>query len=167
MSALASEMPNADEARIHLESESPAIEAWAARHGWEVTVDLEELTLMAVTSHPALPDVRVRFRADLSNYPLHPPRWKCIDENGGTPDSAFPTPGVVTNGPLSSIFHGSKIICAPWSADAYAENGGPHNDWVSMNNWKDVLPPTSQAHTIADMLSALELHLKASPGMFT
>jgi hypothetical protein len=166
MSALASEMPNADEVRIHLESESPAIEAWAARHGWEVSVDLEGLTLLALTSHPALPDVKVRFRADLSNYPRHPPRWECIDEKGATPGSAFPTPWVVANGQPSSIFHSNRFICAPWSADAYAENGGPHNDWVSMINWRDVPSPTSQAHTIADMLSALELHLQASPGMF-
>lgn len=158
-------MSFADEARIHLESESPAIRAWAARHGWAVTIDLDNLTVIAAAQHPALPNVSVRFRADVSNYRPHPPTWKCIDENGETPSSAFPAPGVIVNGPPGSIFHGNRFICAPWSADAYAENGGPHNDWISMSNWLSVPPPTSQAHTIPDMLSALDLHLKASPGM--
>lgn len=157
-------MPIADEAGIHLESESPAIEAWAARHGWAVTIDLNNLIVIAVAQHPALPNISVRFRADLSSYRVHPPTWKCIDDNGDTPRNAFPAPGVVPNGLAGSIFHNNGFICAPWSADAYVENGGPHSDWISKSNWLSVPPPTSQAHTIPDMLSVLDLHLKASPG---
>jgi hypothetical protein len=160
----ASEMSIADEARCHLEIESPAIEAWTARHGWAVTIDLENLIVIAVVQHPALPNVSVRFRAELPNYRIHPPLWKCIDEDGETAGSAFPAPGVIANG-TSSIFHPIGFICAPWNAGAYAEHGGLHTDWGSMNNWLSVLPPISQAHTIPDMLAVLDLHLKASPGM--
>lgn len=157
-------MSTADEARCHLEIESPAIEKWAARRGWAVTIDLENLIIIAVVQHPALPKVSVRFRAELPNYRMQPPQWRCIDEKGGTASSAFPAPGLIANG-ASSIFHSSGFICASWNAVAYAENGGVHTDWGAMNNWLSVPPPISQAHTIPDMLAVLDLHLQASPGM--
>lgn len=161
----ASEMSMSDEARIHLELEMPGIEAWAARHGWKAAIDLDELTVRAEAPHPNATNTSVQFIGEFSNYRQHPPTWKCLVIEGGSPSSAFPAAGVISNGPPSSIFHGSKIICAPWSAGAYAEKGGPHGDWISLNNWLSVLPPHSQAHSIADMLSAFELHLSASPGL--
>lgn len=165
MSGPGSEVANAAEARITLESEAQTITAWAERRGWDVTIDLEALTILAIAAHPALPDIKVRFRADVSNYRTHPPTWRCVDEFGESPNSAFPTPGPVTNGPASSVFHPGAFICAPWSALAYSENAGPHGDWGALSNWLNAPASNSQAQTIADMLSTLALHLDASPGM--
>ena len=103
----------------------------------------------------------VVFHADLTGYPAHPPAWWC----GSSPAerSGYPAPGT-TPGVSGSVFHNQPCICAPWNRLAYAENSGPHNDWT-LGAWKTSGTQYTQAHTVADMLSTLRLHLQHSPGM--
>jgi hypothetical protein len=55
------------------------------------------------------------------------------------------------------------MLCAPWNRLAYAEEGGPHGDWGSALGWLNTRSYT-QAQTVADMLAAVESHLRSSPG---
>lgn len=152
--------------RTILKSETPSISKWAAENSWKVEVNLDELSLEATTVHPNLSGVQVRFHADLSGYPALPPLWRCRNETGDSPREAYPSGGgSIPNGPTGSIFHNQPVICAPWNRLAYVELSGPHQDWIDSSHWKVVAPSYTQAHTIADMLATLQLHLCASPGM--
>jgi hypothetical protein len=78
----------------------------------------------------------------------------------------YPAPGsTLANGPAGSIFHPALAICSPWNRLAYRTHGGVHENWPSTTDWKRTATEYTQAHTIADMLSALHLHLRSSPGM--
>jgi hypothetical protein len=143
--------------------ETAAVTSWAARRGWTVQVDVDALTLTAVTTHPAC-GVTLTFRAALDGYPALPPAWTCHNAAGESPRSAYPAAGS-RPGVSSSIFHANPVICAPWNRLAYAEHSGPHGDWGGQTNWKDVDTNFTRAQTLADMLAALHLHLSASPGM--
>jgi hypothetical protein len=74
--------------------------------------------------------------------------------------------GPVANGPNGSIFQPNPTICAPWNRLAYQAHNGIHaTDWTSTADWKTTATDYTQAHTIADMLDTLRVHLRASPGM--
>jgi hypothetical protein len=146
-----------------LSDEQPAIAAWAERHGWTLTIDPNEATVTATTTHPRT-EQAVIFHADLSGYPAIPPAWTCRDNQGNSPAAAYPLPGTSSALP-TSIFHTQPVICAPWNRLAYATHGGPHGDWTAVTSWKTAAGEATQAHTIADMLSALRLHLSVSPGL--
>lgn len=153
------------EAIAILRSEAGAVETWAVRRGWNVLIDYDALSLLAVTSHPLQPDLKITFKADVSKYRANPPTWTCLDGAGQSTRTAYPAGGSIPNGPQSSIFHPGAFLCAPWSALAYKENAGPHSDWGPLFNWLNAPPPSSQAHTLADMLATIALHLEGSPGM--
>jgi hypothetical protein len=139
------------------------ITAWAARCGWDVTLDTAELTLIAVTSHPKI-DATVTFHAELDQFPGIPPAWTCRTPDGQNIKSAYPAAGVAPGIP-SSIFHPNGLICAHWNRFAYQGHGGPHNDWGELADWKTAGPGTAHADTLPDMLALLRLHLTYSPGM--
>jgi hypothetical protein len=155
-------MARATVTRAVLAAETAAITTWAARHGWDVRIDEDGLTLEAGTVHPAS-QATIVFHADLDGYPALPPAWTCRDSAGEVTPSAFPLPGT-RPGVSGSIFHPGLVICAPWNRLAYATHGGPHNDWGDLTGWKTVSGGHSQAHTLPDMLTALALHLSVSPG---
>ncbi|SDL17403.1 hypothetical protein SAMN05428985_110188 [Nocardioides sp. YR527] len=155
-----------------LADELPAITAWAERHGWEFNYDSITLRGRAVVEHPRVADLRVVFWFDASGYPnRQPPAWWCggdgatiCTERAGYPrPSPTPPPGP----PHGSIFHTNPVICAPWNRLAYSIHGGPHADWPALAAWRTCGVGYTQAHTIADMLSALEIHLARSDGMQT
>lgn len=149
--------------RAVMVSETLAITAWAERHRWTVCVDPDNQTLTAETRHPVT-DTQVRFQADLTDYPAFPPAWTCRDDQGANPRSAFPLAGT---GPMiaGSVFHSNLVICAPWNRLAYSEHSGPHGDWGGPVQWKTAASAYTRAHTLADMLNTLRLHLAVSPGM--
>lgn len=155
-------MATATITRAVLAAETPAATAWANRHGWNIHTDATGPTLDASTAHPVTGTLIV-FHADLSGYPTIPPAWTCQDAQGSAKPSVFPLPGSRPGLP-GSIFHPQLVICAPWNRLAYAAHGGPHTDWVDLRGWKTVPGNPTQAHTLADMLATLALHLAASPG---
>lgn len=142
-----------------------AITAWANRHHWDVALDLESLRLIAATPHPVTGD-EIEFHGDFEGYPAQAPAWWC----GSSPSDKTGYPGPATSpvaGLQGSIFHSNPCICAPWNRLAYAAHGGPHGDWGTTTDWKQAGAGYTQAHTIPDMLGALRLHLRHSPGMQT
>jgi hypothetical protein len=143
-------------------AETPAIMAWATRSTWEVDLDLGALVLNAGTVHPVA-RTNVVFHAELEEYPVLPPAWTCRDADGAIAPSVFPLAGS-RPGVSGSIFHGNKLICAPWNRLAYAVHGGPHSDWTELTVWKTIPGNVTQAHTLADMLATISIHLAASPG---
>lgn len=145
-------------------SELSAITAWAGRNThWSVSADIEALQLTAETLHPVT-EAKLRIIADLDGYPGIPPRWQFVDPSTGEPTpQAFPLGGAIP-GISGSIFHGNRVICAPWSRLAYAEFNGPHGDWGPLTNWKSAAPTYTKADTLADMLDQIALHLSVSPG---
>ena len=144
--------------RAAVEAELPAVEAWAARHGWVIAHDLDGLRLRAATYHRPVRRL-VEVIGDVTGYPAVPPAWYFVaigtDE---TTKPHFPAPGP------TSIFHSNPVICAPWNRLAYTEHGGPHSDWSGPAAWLQVRNQTT-AHRLADMLAVIDANLRASPGM--
>ncbi len=145
-------------ARASVEGELDAALAWAGRHQWTVTWTPEDLTLRADTYHRPV-GRQVEVVATCDGYRALPPLWRFVrpGTNEAEPD-CHPSAGP------ASIFHGSAIICAPWSRLAYAELGGPHGDWSGPAAWLQV-PTGAIAHHLADMLALIDAHLRASPGL--
>jgi hypothetical protein len=166
-----------------IESEMDAISAWADRWGWDVRYDHAAQRGVAVATHPAV-EAKVAFYFDTEGYPEVPPAWWCGPVVTGEPEAEdgaartqdllslaavaghYPSPAsepIV--GLTGSIFHPQPVMCAPWNRLAYGHYGGPHQDWGAMTGWKNAGGDYTQAHSIADMLSTLRLHLRYSPGM--
>lgn len=163
MSAAASELLPRLVTQAQLETERSAILAWATKRGWRVEISPAGRVIRAGTTHPAA-RLALTAVADCAWYPSAAPAWRFMDAGGDSPRSAYPAPGGVP-GITGSIFHPNGLICAPWNRLAYSELGGVHNDWGGIANWKTAARGYTQAHTIADMLQTLMIHLMASPGM--
>lgn len=147
--------------RAAVVAEAPAVRAWAARKGWNLTINLRDLRLTARTHHPG-DGGELILRADLIDYRLLPPAWMFVDARGNDRvPSAWPSAGPVLGG--SSIFHSVGVMCAPFNRLAYADHAGPHPDWGTASNWLNVAQG-ARAHTLADMLQVIRLHLVSSPG---
>jgi len=150
--------------RAIIQNEWPGAQAWAERNGWTVDLDLDELRLRASTEHPAVRRP-VEFVAYLGGYRALPPAWHVVvpgtDRDAGKDD--FPQPG----GPGPSIFHGNLVLCAPWNRLAYksVNPNGPHDDWGGPEGWLSVSGEHTRAHTLGDMLAAIDVFLQSSPGM--
>jgi hypothetical protein len=153
-------------ARVVIEAEMVAVVGWAARSGWEVRIDIDDAVegpvLQARTVHPVT-GAPIVFHAALQDYPVLPPAWTCRDPEGVVTAAAFPRAGT-RPGLSGSIFHGALVICAPWNRLAYGARGGPHGDWTDLTAWKTIGGGVTQAHTLADMLASIAVHLSASPG---
>lgn len=150
--------------RSVVQTEMAAVTAWVARHpGWAARFDPDRLQLVVDAVHPAA-GTSIRVTADLTGYRAVPPAWRFTDPTGGDGAGPFPTPGTSSIVP-GSIFHDHKVICAPWNRLAFAEHGGPHQDWGALTNWVTAASGSTRAETLADMLSQVALHLSLSPGM--
>lgn len=158
-----------------MEEELPSISAWADRHDWTVAYDPMCRTGTVTALHPVT-NATVTFHFNVDGYPAQAPAWWCgappdgREEGAGSAPvsthAAFPAPGSGPIGaPAGSIFHSQPVICAPWNRLAYQIHGGPHGDWGTPADWKKAGAGYTQAHTIADMLSSLQIHLQYSPGM--
>lgn len=150
--------------------ELPAITAWTARNGWDLTYNSESFTGRALVAHPHMDDQSVVFWFAVDGYPnLQPPAWWCGGDGTAVSvnkaDYPRPTAPPPPGPPNGSIFHGNPVICAPWNRLAYAAHGGPHPDWPTLAAWKTYGAGYTQAHTIPDMLSALSIHLDRCDGM--
>lgn len=152
-------------------AEMPAITAWAARNGWAADYDGAALKGCAVVQHPNVDGQVVKFWFDVEGYPnVQPPAWWCGGDGTAISTNKADYPRAPQNPPypaITSIFHANPVICAPWNRLACAVHGGPHTvaDWPNLAGWKTTAPEHTQAHTVADMLSSLDLHLHFSDGM--
>jgi hypothetical protein len=103
------------------------------------------------------------LNVDFAGYRTVPPLWRCVDPRTSAAIGAAaypkPSPG------QSSIFHGNGLICAPWNRGAYAENGGPHQDWNGATNWARV-PNYTVALTIGEMVDVLYRQTRAARGRY-
>lgn len=141
-----------------------AVAAWSSRHaGWQVDLDEVEMRLLVTTSHPVT-GAQLCIVADLNGYPAVPPAWRLGSGPDGSEFDGFPQAGSAVAG-AGSIFHPNRVVCAPWNRQAYSEKGGPHGDWGALTNWRNAGPGSTKADTLADMLSQLQIHLSASPGI--
>ena len=151
--------------RAVVAGELAAVLAWTARRpGWTAEFDDDALVLRIGAIHPAA-ELLLWIEADLHGYRAVPPAWRFLgpaDQPEGT--APFPQPGTH---PLiqGSIFHTNRVICAPWNRLAFQENGGPHGDWGALTEWTNAAAGYTKAGTLADMLSQIQLHLSASPGV--
>lgn len=149
--------------RAIIEHEFQAVQAWANRHGWTVTLDLEDLVLTVDTVHPA-DDGPLRLIAELESYKAIPPAWEFVDPRTGEASKrVYPAPGKLP-GVASSIFHGQPCLCAPFNRLAFKANEGPHTDWGEPTDWLDVDQTKVRATDLGSMLQVIKLHLSASPG---
>jgi hypothetical protein len=149
--------------------ELPAVLAWAAhRPGWTVQFDDPALHLNVNTVHPAC-GTALYIRADLRGYRAVPPGWRFLHPDlDAQPTATHPFPQAGQHLRIQgSIFHGNRVICAPWNRSAYKENGneGLHEDWGGLANWTNAAAGYTKADTLADMLDQIYQHLSASPGM--
>jgi hypothetical protein len=152
--------------RAQLEVEHPAITVWADQAGWRVDVEPASRLVMAYTGHPKS-GVAMRMQADCSGYPSIAPAWRFLNQAGESPKSAYPAPGQQPgiNGSIFIVNGNDGLVCSPWNRLAYKDYGGVHADWGALTAWKTAAAAYTQAHTIADMLQTLIVHLMPSPGM--
>ena len=149
--------------RASIESEWPGALAWATRHGWSLSLAASDLKMRAVTFHPA-GGQPLEFTAELDGYRALPPVWRVVGP--GTDIEAdranFPSPGA-----SASIFHPNLVLCAPWNRLAYksVDPRGPHEDWGGPEGWLTQGGTNTFAHTLGEMLSAIDVFLRHSPGM--
>lgn len=135
----------------------------AERHGWTLDIDAECRRLTASIDHPVAGVGLLQLEADLDGYRAVPPAWRFVDpETGHVTKRAFPKPGSGPHG-SGSIFHSKPVICAPFNRLAYQAHDGPHSDWSGPANWLNVTGHVV-AHTLGEMLSVINLHLRVSPG---
>lgn len=136
------------------------MQAYAARHGWQVTWRPDDLVIIAEGKHPA-DGSPACLHGDLAGYRAQPPAWRWTT---GEPHhtTVIAIPGQLPGG-ISSMFHDNGTICAPFNRLAYKEHNGPHNDWGGPLAWLSVRGQVS-ATVLGEMLAQIVLHLKYSPG---
>lgn len=163
-----------------VQEQMPSTQAWAVRSGWTVSYDPAASRGVACAVHQVMGQM-VAFFFDTTGYPAVPPAWWCGPVPARPTDTAwtsvevatvasvkshYPAAGTGGSGaPSGSIFHPQPVICAPWNRLAYGDDGGPHDDWGALTQWRNAGAGSTQAHTIPDMLNTLSLHLRFSPGM--
>ena len=152
------------QATLAQQDQIPAARAWAARHGLEFSYD-EDLLLVTLRldgpgSSANAPAEPYLITGEMVDFDVLPVLWRYVDPRTGVAVglSAYPRPAA------SSVLHSQGLICAPWSRPAYKSEGGPHDDWGPMTDWKRPRPPYTHAITIADMLDRLFRETKRSIG---
>lgn len=145
-----------------VESELVALQAYAARHGWKVTWQPEQLVVLLDGVHPADSSV-ARLRAGVDKYKMWPPAWRFLRTEAGREDEVrAPKAGTLPGG-VSSMFIDKGVICAPFNRLAYTGHGGPHGDWNGVEKWLEV-KGTVSATNLAEMFAQILAHLNHSPG---
>jgi hypothetical protein len=144
-----------------VEEELAAMRAYGGRHGWTVDWRPVVLVLLADGTHPDRSPVRLH--ADVAGYRAQPPAWRFIPPGSESPEPyRFPKSESLPGG-IGSIFHSSKVICAPFNRLAFKDHDGPHQDWGGPTAWLDVRGNV-RANALAQMLAIITAHLHHSPG---
>lgn len=149
-----------DISQVILTTELVEAELWARRHGWRLEVAAPKLVVRAHMPHPA-DDKPLLLHGEFDGYRVLPPAWLFLDPDTETPTPhAWPSAGPV--GDQASIFHSVGVLCAHFSRKAYTAEHGPH-DWGGLTHWTQVRDGI-HAETVAEMLAAIAVHLRYSPG---
>jgi len=142
-------------ATLQQSDQIPAALAWAKRLGLELQYDEDRLLLHLPLEAPgstpeALPEPYL-IRGEFEDFDVLPAVWRFVDPRSGdiVGLAGYPSPDG------SSVLHTNGLICAPWSRLAYKTEGGPHEDWGTLTDWKTPRPPYTHALTIPDMLDRL------------
>lgn len=154
-----------DDVLAYLEGddEIPGAIRWATYHDLEQTWDHQTLALTVRLKGGGERQELYLLEGKFEDYRAMPPTWRFLDPRTGSDigRAAFPAPGSF---PLGSVLHSTKaVICAPWNRLAYADRGGPHNNW-DVANWQTTAPQYTSAWTIPDMLARIRAEVIISPG---
>lgn len=145
-----------------VEDELAAADAYARRHGWSLTWRKDDLAVLLDGKHPADQSL-MRWHADVAGYRAVPPAWSCFQGDAqGAWKRRFPKGGALPGG-ISSIFHSSNVICAPFNRLAFKVHSGPHEDWGGPADWLNVRGKV-RATVLAEMIAQIIVHLTYSPG---
>ena len=146
-----------------VEEELPGIRCYAARHGWEVVWNPNEMTLRFLGEHPG-DNASICLIARPDGYRALPPAWTFEPPSGGEQGHPFfPRSGSGRAG-RGSVFHGTNVICAPFNRLAYKQHGGPHSNWGGPEAWLQVKGKIRET-TLAGMFASILGHLRDSTGM--
>lgn len=137
-----------------VESELPPLQGYCERHHWAMQWVPDELRLILERQHVGTGET-IRMIGEVDGYPAIPPSWRFDGPK-------FPKASSVAG--KSSIFHGNRVICAPFNRLAYEEHNGPHKDWA-LSRWREVRGDNVRATTLTEMLAIITAHLRYSPGM--
>jgi hypothetical protein len=143
-----------------LAEQFPPARRWGEENGWALDLDNSTLMLDCRGTHPANEEP-VRLLAGVDGYPALPPSWRFVDPVTGEPTAAT-TPDRGNRRGKSSIIYGVGVICAHFSRTAYGVASGPHADW-QISDWPNI-DGGVQAHSLAEMLAAIDYHLHWSKG---
>lgn len=153
--------------RALVDEELPPLIEWAESHGSEVEWNPDSLLIRVVLPQPVTGD-EYYLLGDLHGYRAVPPAWEFADSawetDGGKRN--YPAPAVLPFGG-SSIFHAQPVICAPFNRLAWKQNGGPHQNWGTPDQWLSLKENTVRAETLGDMVSVVARDLAYSPGRMT
>jgi hypothetical protein len=154
--------------RALVENELPGARAWADRRGIPpLAWNPETLELRAVLTQPGTAE-RFYLRGRFDDYSTLPPMWDFSDATyAAGPTAALyprPTRSPSPNGGSMFIqYNGHPLICAPFNRAAHVNAGGPHNQWT-LADWMRVGGEWVEAHTIGDMLAAIDWHFQLTTG---
>ena len=154
-------------ARANVETELGDARAWALRNNWTIDWSSDDLLLRAATYHRPVHRL-VELTADVTGYRGEPPAWRVVELGTNVPTVAHFPAATPAAGIPSSIFHSNKVICAPWNRLAYKEvdPNGPHDNWGGPTAWLQVTDGP-HATILAEMLSAIHIHLRQSSGFMS
>jgi hypothetical protein len=154
--------------RNRVEEELPAARGWAERHGCRLEYEEDGPTLRVELRGPG--DEPYLLEGRFEDYPTLPPAWRFLHPQSGErvgapayPQPANPHP----RGTALVIVSGVEgiVICAHFNRLAFAELGGPHNDWGPLANWRNPgTAPYTYAETIGDMIARIALEVRESAG---
>lgn len=123
--------------RAILEEELVAMAHLAASCSWQVTPNLDNLTI-TVRMKSAIDGEEYILEAKCDDYRELPPTFEFIHPQDGTRGTRHCYPSDQGG---SSYFHSSPCICIQWNRRAYGSLGGPHTEWT-MTSWAEGRPGT-------------------------
>jgi hypothetical protein len=131
-----------------LQEELGAMEPIASSYGWDVTTNLEALTV-TVTMRSVIDKEIYIVEACCDGYRAIPPYFEFIYPNSverGT-HRCYPAD--------DSYFHSTPCICVQWNRKAYKTEGGPHQDW-QISDWMAARPGTI---ALGDMFHLIQVRI--------
>ena len=110
---------------------------------------------------------RFYLRGRFDDYKALPPIWEWCDADWSNAGDRRLSPEATQTPYGSSVFldhRGTAIICAPFNRLAYADHGGPHNNWGELTHWMTVGQGVVYAVTIGDMLHTIARDFRYTSG---
>lgn len=129
-----------------MEEEIEGMASLAESYGWEVTPDLDALTVTVRMTSSIDQEVYI-VEARCDDYKEKPPYFEFIHPDTGDRGQrhCYPNDG-------GDYFHSMPCICVEWSRKAYKSENGPHGNW-NMGNWMAARPGTL---TLGDMFHMIQ-----------